>query len=233
MGQARQLYELQEVDLDLDGERLALAQVESQIGESEALARARGGLEVEERRAVQLESEQRGVEWQVDDLQAKITPLRQQLYSGTVKSPKELTSLQREVELFEAQRISLEDRVLEIMTQVEAAHDSIKEKRSELAQIEEEWRHTQEQLSKEQEGLKAALIVLEQRRGTLLVRIDPKDVELYQVLRERKQGRAVASVGQGMCQGCRITLPLADLQRVREGGGLVQCSSCGRILYMG
>ena len=233
MGQVRQLYELQEIDLDLDGKRQALARVESQIGESEALTRAREGLEAENHRVAQLERKQREAEWQVDDLQVKITPLRTKLYSGEVKSPKELTNLQREVEQLEAQRGSLEDRVLESMVQVDVVHDAIKEKRRELVQIEEEWRHTQEQLSKEQAGLKSELSALEQRRSLMLARIDPKDVELYQVLREGKQGRAIAKVEQGMCQGCRITLPLAVLQRTREGEELVQCSSCGRILYVG
>jgi predicted nucleic acid-binding Zn-ribbon protein len=233
MSKARQVYELQEVDLDLDSKRLELAWVESQLGESEALVRARDGLAAEKLHAAQLEGEQREVEWQVDDLQAKITPFQQQLYSGKVKIPKELTNLQREVELLEAQRISLEDRVLEIMAQVEAAQDRIKEKTRELAQIEEEWRQAQERLSKEQQELKTALAAIEQRRGILLTKMDPPDVQSYQVLRDRKQGQAVARVAQGMCQGCRIALPLAELQRVREDGGLVYCSSCGRILYMG
>ena len=40
-----------------------------------------------------------------------------------------------------------------------------------------------------------------------------------------------ARVEQGICRGCRISLPTTDLQQARSGK-LVQCSSCGRILFL-
>ncbi len=232
MSQARQLYELQEVDLGLDGRRQALAQVESQLGDSEALLTVRRELEAEAQLMAQLESEQRDGEWEVDDLQHKIASLQTKLYSGEVKSPKELTSLQEEVKHLEARRISLEDRVLETMARLEAMRDSVKEKSNQLAEMDEEWCQRQQGLASERVGLKAELAALEQRRSSLIVSIEPQSLELYVLLRERKHGRAVAKVEQGMCQGCRINLPLADLQRTRASGELVQCSNCGRILYI-
>ncbi|MEE8619379.1 MAG: C4-type zinc ribbon domain-containing protein [Dehalococcoidales bacterium] len=34
-----------------------------------------------------------------------------------------------------------------------------------------------------------------------------------------------------MCRGCRISLSAAELQQARSGS-LVQCSNCGRILFL-
>jgi predicted nucleic acid-binding Zn-ribbon protein len=50
------------------------------------------------------------------------------------------------------------------------------------------------------------------------------------VVRTRK-GNAVVKVEQGRCQGCHIKLSMNEWQKARTGV-LVQCSSCGRILYL-
>ena len=39
-------------------------------------------------------------------------------------------------------------------------------------------------------------------------------------------------VERGMCQGCRLALSTMELQRARSARGVVQCSSCRRILYV-
>jgi len=78
----------------------------------------------------------------------------------------------------------------------------------------------------------ASLASLEQRREDLAARIDAASLELYQDLRQKRQGRAVAKVEQGMCQGCRLVLSMTELQRARISQELVQCSSCQRILYL-
>ena len=78
--------------------------------------------------------------------------------------------------------------------------------------------------------LKASQTVLESNRQQITALIDADTLFNYQELRKRK-GLAVAKVEQGICQGCRITLPNTDLQRAK-GGGVVRCSSCGRIIFL-
>ena len=80
------------------------------------------------------------------------------------------------------------------------------------------------------ERLKAELTDLKQKRQLLSAEIDPQAMELYKGLKKQK-GQVVARVEQGICCGCRISLPTTELQRAR-GDSLVQCSSCGRILFL-
>jgi hypothetical protein len=228
----RQLYELQEIDLEIDVKNEALALVLSRLGDSEALAKARVSLATEEERLVELERSQRGVEREVEDLRAKVALLEDKLYGGSVKNPKELASLQEQVEHLKRKRRGQEDEVLDIMTEVEAMQKNVSLKSAEVSRIDEDWRAEQAALSGEQVELGAALADLDQKRKDLISRIDAASLELYQGLRRRRQGRAVAKVEQGMCQGCRIVLPLNVLQRARIGQELVQCSSCERILYL-
>lgn len=229
---ARKLYELQEIDLEIDAKNEALTLVVSRLGDSEALAEARVSLATDEERLMELERSQRDVEREVEDLRSKVALLEEKLYGGSVKNPKELASLQEQVEHLKRKRRGQEDKVLDIMTEVEAMQKNVSLKSREVARIDEDWRAEQATLSGEQAELNAALADLDQKRKDLISRIDAASLELYQGLRRKRQGRAVAKVEQGMCQGCRIVLPLNVLQRARIGQELVQCSSCERILYL-
>jgi hypothetical protein len=232
VSKGRQLYELQEVDLEIEAKREALSLVESRLGESEALAEARISLAREEEQLAELERSQRLGEWEVEDLRAKTALLEGKLYGGSVKSPKELASLQGQAEHLNRRKRGLEDKVFDIMTEVEALQKRLTIKSSEAERMEENWREEQASLSREHAELSDALATLDRKRNDLTSRIDEASLELYQTLRKKRQGRAVAKVEQGMCQGCRIVLPMSELQRARMGQELVQCSSCERILYV-
>lgn len=230
MSVVKQLHQLQEVDLELESDAQALNQITSQLGESEAVAETQNKLASERQRLEELTKQQHAVEWEIDDITSKITGVEEQLYSGRIRNPKELTDLQHETDSLKAKRNKLEDQALEIMEQVELATKSVATLNSELKTLESEWRSQQQKLTTEQEKLKAAMSNLEHKRELLATDIDPQIVETYRELR-RQRGTAVAKVEQGICRGCRISLPVSELQRARSGS-LVRCSSCGRILFL-
>ncbi|MCK4362635.1 MAG: hypothetical protein KAW13_05075, partial [Dehalococcoidia bacterium] len=228
----RQLYELQEVDLEIDVKREALSEVMGRLGQSEVLDQARLSLSGDEERLAELELSQRELEREVEDLRAKATASEEKLYGGTVKNPKELARLQEQVVNLQRKMRERDDKTLDIMSQVDTMQQKVSLKRGEVAKIEEDWQAEQASLSQQQAELGAALSTLEQKGKDLAARLDASSLELYQALRRKRQGRAVAKVEQGMCQGCRIALPMSELQRARIGQELVQCSSCERILYV-
>jgi len=230
MSVAKQLYQLQEVELEIESNEQALAQIASQLGESQVVVRAQSKLKLEQQHLEELRQQQHSAEWEIEDLLSKLTPTEEKLYSGRIKDPKELTNLQHEADALKARRSQLEDKALEIMDQVELSTTSVATLGNELKTLEAEWHSQQQQLSTEMEQLKITLSDLKHKRQLLSAEIDPQTVEFYQELKKQKR-QAVAKVEQGICQGCRILLPTTELQRIR-GNSLVQCSSCGRILFL-
>jgi len=227
---AKQLYQLQEVDLGLDSTGQALKQIASQLGESREVARTRTKLESESKRLEELKHQQHSLEWEVDDIGTKLTAIEEKLYSGSIGNPKELANFQHEADGLKLRRGQLEDKTLDIMDRVEQATASVTAISGELKTLEDRWQSQQQQLSADMERLKATLSDLEHKRQLLSAEIDPEAIELYHRLMKQK-GTAVAKVEQGICQGCRISLPATELQQAR-GGSLTQCSSCGRILFL-
>ncbi len=227
---ARQLYQLQEVDLELESNEQTLNQIVSQLGESEAVVSVQTKLALEQQHLEELNQQQRSVEWEIDDLTSKLTTVEEELYSGRIRNPKELANLQHEIDLLKARRNPLEDKALEVMGQVELATKNITTITNELKAVEAEWHSQQQRLSANLEQLKIILTNLKHKRQLLTAEIDPQVVDVYHEIKKQK-GTAVAKVEQGICHGCHILLPITELQQTRSGT-LVRCSSCGRILFL-
>jgi len=230
MSIVQQLYQLQEIDLAIESAEQALQRIASQLGWDEAVAAVRNRLAAESQYLEELNKQQHSIEWEIDDLTGKLAAFEGQLYSGKIGNPKELANLQHEVVSLKAQRGGLEDKALEIMDRAELLAQKVATISSELETAQAEWQSQQQQLSTDRDKLKTVLSELEDKRRQLLARIESQPVELYRQLKEQKS-QAVVKVVQGICGGCRISLPSVELQRAR-GGNLAQCSSCGRILFL-
>ncbi len=232
MNKAKQLYELQEVDLEIQRKTEALAQVRSQLGKDDDLVAARSAFDTAKKHLADLEHQQKTEDWELNELGAKIAVIEKKLYGGSVKNPRELTGFQQDLEILKTQRGEREDKLLALMMDVDSLHQDVGLKKSDFEKIERDWNENQQKLSQQQTDLETELANLEQKRNLLAGQIDSDSLSLYEEVRRVKQGQAVAKVMQGRCQGCRISLPVSDQQRARMGQELVQCSNCGRILYL-
>ncbi len=230
MGVARQLYDLQEIDQEIDSTERALNEALGQLGESQAVVAARAGIASDQRKLDDIKRQQRSAETDAEDLTAKIKAGDEKLYSGKVRNPKELTDLQRDVAGLKARRSDLESKALEMMEQAEAAQARLTKARADLETLEKAAGASQRALKAEVEHLKKLLADLKLRRGPIVQSIDPRIMQLYEKLRKEKRV-ALARVEQGICRGCRISLSSNEIQQARSGN-VVQCSSCGRILFL-
>lgn len=233
MNEARQLYELQGVDLEIDSRRERIRELEGQLGESEALATALQALTQDREHLEALERSRRSLEWEAGDLAGRIRELEQKLYGGSIRNPKELSSLQEETDHLKAHHRERENNILDIMLTIESLQESLAHQAREAASIEAQHLQAQHDIRKEMAQLEAEVQTLEDRRTAVASRINSAALELYEVVRVVRQGRAVARVEGGRCQGCRIALPTTELQKARSPYEMVQCGSCGRILFIG
>ena len=112
MSVARQLYQLQEIDLQIETDAQTLGRFAGQLGESQAVIRTRNELTLEQQHLEELEKQQHSTEWEIDDLTTKVVAEEEKLYSGRITNPKELTSLQHDVDGLKARRSKLEDKAL-------------------------------------------------------------------------------------------------------------------------
>lgn len=232
MTTAPQLHALQETDQALDRGRARLAEIGVQLGEDEELMSAQG-VAAEKREAVnQLRSRLSDAEWSVEEVRQKATEVEGKLYGGTVRNPKELSDLAADLASLKSQVAKREDTLLSLLVEIEDAEAQLSSAEAVLTQVEAEWKQQQAALLEEKARLEPEIASLQASRDDQSPAMDTSSLRLYQLLRERHGGQVIARVERGMCQGCRITLPMSVLQKARSGTGLVQCVSCERILLV-
>lgn len=232
MNIGKQLFDLQQIDLDLVDKTEKLSRVEDRLRFDEVLAKAQTEYDEQKSHLNELQKKLKTVEWKVDDIRSKLSPLEKKLYAGSVGNPKELLNLQEQVANYKSQKSKDEDEVLEIMGQIETQQEQVALKNKLVENVKKESEGRQKDLQKEKAEIIANIESANQKRIELVKIIEPSKLVLYETLKSKKQGQAVSRIEQGRCQGCRISLPMSDVQQTRLGG-LVQCSSCSRILYIG
>lgn len=233
MTSASDLYALQEIDLQRDARRAMIADIDARMGETDELYEARETVEDSVAALERLRRRQREFEAQMQDLDAKIKPMETRLYDGSIRNPKELTDLQKELDSFKDRRNKLDEQGIALMDSVDAASKSLAAARAEAERVEKAWKEDQQQLTASKAKVEGELANLDGQRGQRTTGMDAGALGLYERLRGTKQGRAVSRVERGICQGCHLTLPTHLTQRLRTGRELVQCPSCERILVAG
>jgi predicted nucleic acid-binding Zn-ribbon protein len=225
----RQLYQLQCLDLEIESTEQSTARAQAKLNEKEELRQAQANVAKAQSELNILLQKQKENDWSISDITARITVTNESLYSGRVRNPKELTSLQQEIEGLKHQRDPLEENGMTLMEQIDDVQAHLKKLDGDLTSMESRLREEHQKLHAQIDILAAKLAELKDERIQAASSIISDEVRFYTELKSRR-GTAVARVEKGTCGGCRISLSSAELQRARSGK-VVQCSSCSRILY--
>jgi len=227
---AADLFALQETDLALDAALARLAETESQIGETDELTSARDWLEAATEHLRQLKSTQSDLETEADDVRAKVAEVEAKLYGGEVTDTRELSDLDADLKSIKSNLQTREDAFLACLEETEESEAVGARVQAILTDVEARWKAAQSHLQAEKADLEPEIERLRAVREEQSGAADRASLSLYNILRDRRDGSAVATIERSMCQGCRITLPRNIIQKARNPGALVQCVSCERIL---
>ncbi len=233
MSQPFKLYRLQQIDSQLDRIRARLQEIETLLKADEALQEATQRAEASANRLQEARHDLRRAEENVRQQRLKIEQSEATLYSGKVHNPKELQDLQSEIASLKRFLGTLEDRQLEAMFSEEEAESEQQNLLSELEQEQARFSQQSQELEVEQERHMKDLYRFEEERTVTIPSIPAKDLSLYDQLRQKRGGIAVAKVTDRACSACGSTLSAALLHAARSPHQITRCDTCGRILYTG
>jgi len=230
MSLASRLYQLQVTELQLREQRRRLQETQAHLDHNDDLSAAEASLSAVESRLKAAEKHQRQLEWEVEDLNAKIQGLKDKLYGGTVRNPKELVSLEQDVQSVKKHLSGKEELLLEAMDDTESIQAEATTLRQRVGELRGAWEEERGTLQELKEVLEAEVARLSGTRLSTREEIGPDVSQRYDQLAKSK-GLAVVKVEQGRCKGCNLTVPAGLWQRARAGE-MVECGSCGRLIYV-
>jgi uncharacterized protein len=230
MSSSKRVFELQQVDLALQAKRKELEDINAHLNRDEGYELAKSNFESARDAQKAREKQYKDLDAEAEETRKAVTQINDKLYGGKVKNPKELVGYEQEAGILKGNLSKKDDVLLELMENIDAAKTQIKKLQEIYAAAETDWQGRKVTLQVQFDQVTAELDTLEKRRQDILAQIDKETLAVYEGIKSRK-GQAVSKVEQGRCLGCRVSLSMSELQRVR-GMSIVICSNCGRILHL-
>ena len=223
------LLELQVADQEIRKLQEEIAELPKRIAVIEQkLAGTKAHLEKTRSAAKADEANRKKFETSIQDLQGKISKYRDQ--SLDVKTNEQYKALLHEIQFAEQEIRINEDRILEVMVNVDAREKDVRaaeaELKAETAEIEKEKEEARRVTAEDQKKLAE----WNAKRDGLRREISEDILRHYErVMKFRRTG--LAEVRAQKCMGCQVMLRPQIYNEVRIGQKVVVCDSCQRIFY--
>ncbi len=165
---------------------------------------------------------------EIEALKGKKKLFQARLYE--VKNNREYDAVTHEIESVTANIESMGNRLLELMDQEEQTKKNLENFRAEQGKLNGLFTTRSTELQKRMEQTEKEELTLQDQRGKIIHRLEPRTVSSYERIKKAKHGLAVVPVKRGSCGGCYKNLPPQRILEIREMNRMQMCESCGRIL---
>ena len=174
------------------------------------------------------EANRKKFEANIKDLQGKISKYRDQ--SLDVKTNDQYKALLHEIQFAEQEIRLNEDRILEVMVNVDAREKDVKaaeaELKAETAEIEKEKEEARKVTAEDQKKL----VEWNAKRDALRHEISEDVLRQYERV-AKFRGSGLTEVRDQKCMGCQVMLRPQTYNEVRNGEKVMVCESCSRVYY--
>ncbi len=228
----KQLYDLQSVDAELDWRHARLAEISRALGDDIVLKPLKDEVARLKRAAQKTAGDQVNLDTLIGGFEAKIAEANAKLYGGKVKLARELQDLQADIEMIKRQRGEQEDLLLVVLDEVDDAQKAFADASKAFSRREETWLEDQQAMADERVVIEGDIPGLQIDRDARAAGVTAAEMALYDQVRKRHQGKAVALLRGSTCDSCRMSIPNRLALDARSSDKPVRCSNCGLILLV-
>ncbi|MGI6034931.1 MAG: zinc ribbon domain-containing protein [Limnochordia bacterium] len=168
----------------------------------------------------------------LDESRSQLELLSQKLYSGELKSAKELAQMESRCESLRERADALEEEILTLMLQAEEWDAETKEHQGQLEEVQGELQGHLLDFNRTVKRWRREMRELQRIREEVQASVPPSLLATYERMRAKCQGRVVVEVRNGICGGCNVALSPIHMGALRKGGQGVFCEHCGRLLCL-
>ncbi|MBI3333653.1 MAG: hypothetical protein HYZ93_06145 [Candidatus Omnitrophica bacterium] len=177
-----------------------------------------------------LEVKRNQMEMDLGEKESLVRKHQAQLFQ--VKTNKEYSALQKEIEGLKADKSVLEEEVLKLMEEIDQIKGRIGADREALKAQEAVLQQALAEVDEETRQADASIEQLQSARSTLTPKADPQILRRYERILVNKEGLAIVPVVGEACGGCHMVLPPQMINEIQMATRLIPCESCARILYI-
>ncbi|MFN2435909.1 MAG: zinc ribbon domain-containing protein [Desulfotignum sp.] len=176
------------------------------------------------------------IQQQCTDLEQEIQVVNDRIIKSNetlrmVKTNKEYQVLLREVDDNKKRKNGLEDHVLTLYEQREAAEIRLKETEAQYLELKQQILAEQAKIDELTMDDREQLAELEEQQRSIGASLDPALLTRFRRIARMNQGQAVARISDETCMGCFMNVPPQLCIEVQRGNQMISCPQCSRILY--
>ena len=224
------LIELHKLDQEIAALNNRFSRIPVQIQEVDRkLDRAQRHVQEKQTLIAENQKKRRELEGDVALIETKRNRYKEQLDS--VKTNKEYTGLQHEIELVSQAIREMEDQILVQMEEAEQLKSQLDQAQKSKEREENVLLDEKRVVQAEGDRLEAEMNDLKTKRQPLVAQIPPDIMEEYDRLVNHRKGAALAEAKGSMCMGCQVRIRPQLFQEIRRNDTIIHCENCNRILY--
>src|SRR3989304_909590 len=157
----------------------------------------------------------------------KIEKYKAQQYE--VKSNRQYDALSREIDSAQEKITQLEKEIEALEGKVSVAREDLEKAKAQLMETLKELKEKKQELEEVSKANEDEDLRMKHEREKLVVRIDRRDLTLYERIRKAKGGIAVVPVKRNAWAGCYNAVPPQKVLELRKNNRIYTCEHCGRI----
>ena len=226
-----EVYKLQVIDSDILSLAKLLSDIKYKISDKKELDSLEEKLSINSSNLNKLQIMKNKVELEVASKQENLNLINKKIYGGSIKNSKELIALDGEKTFLEEKISDNEDKLLKILLKIDSFQKLINSLNKKNLEVTNKKQSELPALIDQEKIFVNKINKLKSTRIGILPNIRQDILMIYNQLLKSKNGLAVVKVIRGKCEGCRISIPSADLQRARNSSNIIRCSACNRIIF--
>jgi predicted nucleic acid-binding Zn-ribbon protein len=227
----KSLYELQEIDLRIDGLDGEKGQLLSEAQALEAkLTEAREKIAARREEAEALETEKVALEANLASENDNI--VRSESHLKEIKTQKEYQAVSKEISGAKKLIVELEEQLLQKINAIEEIGADVAKKEAELAELEQNVALQQGEVQRKVETLESGIAADAATREETIKGLPASVMKRYSRLRDQRRGIAVVEAKEGNCMGCNMHLPPQLYNTLFRADDVLTCPHCQRILVL-
>jgi predicted nucleic acid-binding Zn-ribbon protein len=225
------LIELQQFDSTIADARSKVAAHPQRLADADVrLAEADTLVEAAAQRLKDNQEARRALEKDAAVYQGRLTKFKDQL--SAVKTNREFTAMQHEIETAQKELGAAEEKVLERMVEADALTAELKKAEAARTALRKAVETEKAAIASEVTAVEEALVKAVAARDALVAGLEPRLVGLFEQVAKARKGVALSlATRDGLCAECHVRLRPLVFQQARANSAIVQCDHCQRILY--
>ena len=148
-----------------------------------------------------------------------------------VKTNREYQALLKEIDVVNKKNDETENEIINILEMIDRASEGLEEREKEVKAFSINQGEKIKNVETEIDSIDFVLLDVKKKHVEIKEKINADLLKKYDIIRQRRNGRAVVPVWKEICGGCHMNIPPQMYIELQRSEVLMFCPHCNRIIY--